>query len=73
MSFNPDSSKQAQEVIFSCKIKKLPNPSLLFNNNNVLQASSQKHPGVTLGVKLIFDEHLNIVLNKVNKTIDLLR
>ena len=72
MSFNPDPSKQAQEVIFSRKIKKLPHPSLVFNNNNVLQASSQKHLGVTLDVKLTFDEHLNNVLNKVNKTIGLL-
>ena len=73
MSFNPDPSKQAQEVIFSRKIKKLPHPSLVFNNNNVLQTSSQKHLGVTLDVKLTFDEHLNNVLNKVNKTIGLLR
>ena len=73
MSFNPDPSKQAQEVIFSHKIKKLPHPSLVFNNNNVLQTSSQKHLGVTLDVKLTFDEHLNNVLNKVNKTIGLLR
>ena len=73
MSFNPDPSKQAQEVIFSRKIKKLPHPSLVFNNNNVLQASSQKHLGVTLDVKLTFDKHLNNVLNKVNKTIGLLR
>ena len=48
MSFNPDPSKQAQEVIFNHKIKKLPHPSLVFNNNNVLQTSSQKHLGVTL-------------------------
>ena len=58
MSFNLDSSKQAQEVIFSLKIKKLLHPSLVFNNNNVLQASSQKHLGVTLDVKETFDEHL---------------
>ena len=73
MSFNPDPSKQAQEVIFSRKIKKLPHPSLVFINNNVLQASFQKHLGVTLNVKLTLDEHLNNVLNKVNKTIGLLR
>ena len=73
MSFNPDPSKQAQEVIFSRKIKKLPHSSLVFNNNNVLQTSSQKHLGVTLDVKLTFDEHFNNVLNKINKTIGLLR
>ena len=32
MIFNPDLSKQAQEVIFSRKIKKLLHPTLLFNN-----------------------------------------
>ena len=73
MSFKPNPSKQAQEVIFSCKIKKLPHPCLFFNNNNVLQAYSQKHLGVILDVKLTFDEHLNNVLNKVNKTIGLFR
>ena len=73
MSFNPDLSKQAQEVIFNCKIKKLSHPSLVFNNNNVLQTSSQKRLGVTLDVKLSFGENLNHVLNKVNKTIGLLR
>ena len=73
MSFNPDPSKQTQEVIFSHKIKKLLHPSLVFNNDNVLQTSSQKHIGVTLDVNFTFDEHLNNVLNKVNKTIGLLR
>ena len=73
MGFNPDPSQQAQEIIFSHKIKKLPHPSLVFSNNNVLQTSSQKHLGVTLDVKLTFDEHFNNVLNKVNKTIALLR
>ena len=32
MIFNPDLSKQAQEVIFSRKMKKLLQPTLLFNN-----------------------------------------
>ena len=73
MSFNLDPSEQAQEVIFSHKVKKLPYPSLVFNNNNVLQTSSQKYLGVTLNVKLTFNKHLNNVLNKVNKIIGLLR
>ena len=51
----------------------MTHPSLAFNNNNVLQTSSQKHLGVTLDVKLTFDEQLNNVLNKVNKAIGLLR
>ena len=37
MIFNPDPTKQAQEVISSCKTKKLPHPPLVFNNTNVIQ------------------------------------
>ena len=71
MSCNQESSKQAQAV--GHKIKKLAHPSLVFNNNNVLHASSQKHLGVTLDVKLTFCEHLNNIINKVSKAIGLLR
>ena len=41
MSFNPDPSKQAQEVIFSRKTKKEYHPPLAFNNNNALETNSQ--------------------------------
>ena len=43
MSFNPDPSKQAQEVIFSRKIQKTCYPSIYFNNKSVKQVPSQKH------------------------------
>ena len=46
MSFNPDISKQAQEVIFSRKLKKTPHPPLMFNSNLVNKASSQKYLGI---------------------------
>ena len=45
-SFNPDPSKQAQEVIFSQKLKKVTHPLLVFNNANVSQCKSQKHLGI---------------------------
>ena len=45
-NFNPDLSKQAQEVIFSRKLKRATHPPLVFNNNNVSQTYSQKHLGV---------------------------
>ena len=73
MTFNPDRSKQAQEIIFSRKIKKATHPPLLFNNNNISQVNSLKHLGVILDVKLTFEEHLKNVFNKTNKTIGLLR
>ena len=73
MTFNPDRSKQAQEIIFSRTLKKATHSSLLFNNNNVSQVNSQKHLGVILDAKLTFEEHLKNVFNKTNKTIGLLR
>ena len=73
MSFNPDRSKQAHEVIFSRKIQKTCHPSIYFNNKSVKQVPSQKHLGLILDNKLNFQEHLQNILNKVNKTIGLLR
>ena len=72
MTFNPDRSKQAQEIVFSRKLKKATH-SLLFNNNNVSQVNSQKHLVVILDVKLTFEEHLKNVFNKTSKTVGLLR
>ena len=43
MSFNPDPSKQTQEVIFSQKLKKVTHSLLVFNNASVSQCKSQKH------------------------------
>ena len=73
ITFNPDRSKQAQEIIFSRKLKKVTHPPLLFNNNSVSQVNSQTHLGIILDVKLTFEEHLKNVFNKANKTIGLLR
>ena len=39
MSFNPDISKRAQEVIFSRKLKKTLHPPLTFNSNQVNKTS----------------------------------
>ena len=73
MSFNPDPSKQAQEVIFSRKLQKISHPSIYFNSNPIEQVSSKKHLGMILDAKLNFQEHMKNLLIKVNKTIGLLR
>ena len=67
MTFNPDRSKQAQEVVFSRKLKKTTDPPLFFNNNNVSQVNFQTHLGVILDVKLTFEEHLENVFNKLKR------
>ena len=59
MNFNPNPTKQAQEVIFSHKTKKLPHPLLVFNNANVTQTIHQKHLGIILDSKLTFVNHLD--------------
>ena len=61
MSFNPEPHKQAQEVIFSRKIKKINHPTLTFSKSTVNQITSQKHLGVILDSGLSFDEHLTSV------------
>ena len=72
MSFNADRRKQAQEVIFSRKTKKEYHPAPAFNNNNVPETDSQKKLNVVLDNCLSFEDHLKMILNKVNKTIGLL-
>ena len=46
MSINPDPNKQSQEVLFSRKIQKSFQPSLIFHNNIVTQSLTQKHLGM---------------------------
>ena len=72
MSFNPDPSKHAQEIILSRKTKKVSHPSLLFNNSIASQTPYQKHLGIFLDTQLTFEEHLKVITTKVNKTIGLL-
>ena len=72
MIFNPDLTKQAQEIIFIRKLDKLVHPNLTFNNSQVSQIESQKHLGLILDNKLNFNEHLNGLLDKVSKTIGLI-
>ena len=65
MSFNPDPNKQAQDIIFSRKTKKICQPSLRFNNSIVSQTP---HLGIFLDVRLTFEEHLKVITTKINKT-----
>ena len=65
MEFNPDPSKQATEVIFSC-MKSSPNhPQLVFNGTIVAKVNSHKHLGLILDSRLPFEKHLNEKISKV--------
>ena len=73
MSFNPDSSKKSQEVIFSRKVNHVLQPPLTFKNIDVSQICSQKHLQMFLNFTLSFKEHLEKVLAKFNSGIAILR
>ena len=57
-SFNPEVTKQAQEVAFSQKCQKVSYPTVYFNNSPVIWSSSQKHLGINLDEKLNFIHHI---------------
>ena len=67
MSFNPDPTKQVQEVISSRKLIKPLHSLIKFNNIPVQNASSQKHLGLILDEKLNFESHLKEKCLKFNK------
>ena len=72
-SFNPDSSKQTQVVIFSRKLKSVPHHLLVFTNANLSSWMSQKHLGILLDSEKVFKEYNKKILSKTNRTIGLLR
>ena len=73
MSFNPDPTKQGQEVIFSRKTTKKIHPEIFFNNIPVSKANSPKYLSLHLDSKLSFDIHIKTVSTKVNRIMGLLR
>ena len=73
MGFNPQISKRAQEVIFSRKNKKIIHPDLMFNNQKVEKTNTQKHLGLLLDEKLTFKNHIDLIINKASKGINVLR
>ena len=73
MLFNPDTTKQAQEVIFSRKNIKKDHPIKYFNEAPVADTACQKHLGMQLDEKLNFHIHINEKIAKANKGIGLIR
>ena len=67
--FNPNPSKQAQEVIFSSKRIKDHHPPLSFNDYQINVVNSNKHLGVILDEKLTFSEHVRAAIVKAKKGI----
>ena len=64
MSFNPDVSKQAQDVVFSCKKNINNHLFVFFNNLPINRKSTQKYLVLLLDEKIKFSEHISKRLKK---------
>ena len=73
MQFNPDITKQAIEIIFSSKYKKVLHPPLSFGGIPVAREESTKHLGFHLDEKLNFKTHITESIIKAMKGISLLK
>ena len=73
MIFNPDVSKQAQELVFSRKGITTNHAIVYFNNDPVIRKNFQKHLGLFLDSKLNFSGHINEKIKKISKGIDVIR
>ena len=58
MEFNPDPTKQANEILFSCKKFSPNHPQLIFNGFVVVKVNEQKHLGLVLEPSISFEKHL---------------
>ena len=71
--FNPDITKQAQEVIFSRENTKNDHPIVYLNETPVRHTTCQKHLGMLLDEKWNYSHHIkNKIAAKANKGIRLI-
>ena len=73
MSSNLDPNKQAQEAIFTRKSNNMRHPPLVFNKSKFFQSTRQNHFGLTLDIRLSFDEYVTAMGAKVSRTKAFLR
>ena len=73
MSFNPEPTKQAVEVLFSQKRIDCYHPPLFFNGSMVIKVNAHKHLGLILDSKLTFVNHINDKIKVCKKVIGILR
>ena len=58
MAFNPDSTKQVREVVFSKKTSGIFSSNIYFNKFVVEKVETQRYLGLKLDKKLSFKEHI---------------
>ncbi len=73
MSFNPDPTKQAVQVLFSRKTKNINHPKIYFNDIEVKSVKEHKHLGLTFDTKLTFASHIDEKLKKARRGIGVIK
>ena len=75
MQFNPDPSKQANEVIFSRKsiLHNLSHPPIKFNERIITKCYHHKHLRIILDSNLNFNTHIDQKIKKCNKSIGFIK
>ena len=58
LEFNPEPTKQATEILFSCKTSIPCHPQLIFNGSVVAKMNEQKHLGHILNSSLSFEKKI---------------
>ena len=73
MSFNPDPTKPAEEILFSHKRRPQTHPPIFFNDVEVKRVNQHKHLGLIFDPKLNFAAHFKEKLAKAKKGIGLIK
>ena len=73
IEFNPDPTKQASEVLFSCEKNSVNHPQLTFNGSAVIKVNEQKHLGLIFESGVSFKKHLSEKITKAKKNIGILK
>ena len=73
MSFNPDPTKPAEEILFSRKKTSIDHPPLLFNGSEVKRVTEHKHLGLILDPRLDFAAHIKEKSATAKKGIGLIK
>ena len=67
LEFNPDPTKQATEMLFSCKKSSSNHPQIMFNGTIVTKMNDQKELGLIFHSSLSFKKNLNEKIIKARK------
>ena len=73
MSFNPDPTKQAEEILFSQKQKTAMHPPTYVNGMEVKRVSNHQHIGLVLDPKLSFCKHISEKISTARKGIGMIK